>query len=365
MNSRERIKTALAHRMPDRVPLDVWIRPEVARKLAEHFKTTPEEAPFRLGKDVVQVYMKEEYPEFLARTNGAVPGDAPGAGKRFIFHDDGSYEDAWGIRWRTGRDGKYREWVTGPLAGDPPDLDAYKFPQPTPRETPEQFKKRVADAARQGAVMGEVDNPFKTAWALRGLENLLMDFVADPGFADALLARAYARSTERAKKFIAAGVDILMIVGDVAMQQRLMMSPDSWRALDKPKLAAMVAEIKRLRPDVAIYFHSDGNVEAIIPDLIEAGIEILNPVQPECMDPAKVKRLYGDKLTLWGTGSLQQTLPFGTEAEVRQEVRDTVRACAAGGGLVLMPSNVVGFDVPLKNLLAYYDEARSIDLSRL
>jgi uroporphyrinogen decarboxylase len=130
-------------------------------------------------------------------------------------------------------------------------------------------------------------------------------------------------------------------------------------------MAAMIAEIKRVRRDVSIYFHSDGNVEAIIPDLIEVGVEILNPIQPECTDPAMVKRLYGDRITLWGTGSLQRTLPFGTEADVRQEVRDTIRACAANGGLVLMPSNVVGFDVPLKNLLAYYEEARSFDLKTL
>jgi uroporphyrinogen decarboxylase len=225
MNSRDRVKTALNHRMPDRVPLDVWVRPEVARKLAAHFATTPEEAPFRLGKDVVQVYLAESYPEFLARANGAVPADAPGGGKRFLFHPDGSYEDAWGVRWRTGKDGKYREWVTGPLAGDSPDLDGYRFPVPVPSETPEQLKKRVAEAAKKGAVMGEVNNPFKLAWALRGMENILMDFAADPDLVDALLARVYARETERAKVFVRAGVDILMIVGDVAMQSRLMMSP--------------------------------------------------------------------------------------------------------------------------------------------
>ena len=362
MNSRDRLLAALRHEMPDRVPLDIWVRPEVARLLADHFQTDPQDALFRLGKDVTSVGLSETCPAFLQRTNGMLEGDCPGAGGRYIFHDDGSFEDAWGVRQRKGQDGKYLEWVSGPLVGAP-SLEGYGFPEYRSERSPAELSERVARLQRNYAVLGGVANPFKTAWHLRGMENLLMDFLVHPDFAHELLERLYDWVTDRAKRLAAAGIDVLTIVGDVAMQDRLMMSPDVWRTFDKHRLVRLVREVKALRPDLFVYFHSDGNVEAIIPDLIEAGVDILNPVQPECMDPARIKQLYGDRLTLWGTGSLQRTLPFGSEEAVRREVRETIQSCGRDGGLVLMPSNVVGFDVPLRNLLAYYDEARSFDLA--
>jgi uroporphyrinogen decarboxylase len=117
--------------------------------------------------------------------------------------------------------------------------------------------------------------------------------------------------------------------------------------------------VKAVNPRVHVYFHCDGDVSAIVDDWIEIGLDVLNPIQPECMDPVAMKKRYGKKLTLWGTGSLQHTLPFGSVADVRAEVRHRIDHCGQGGGLVLMPSNVVGFDVPTENLLAFYDEAQT------
>lgn len=356
MTPRERLLSALTHRVPDRVPLDLWARPEVWRKLEEHFATDQAGVERRLGLDIVSAGLGMDESAFLARTNGELTGDCPYAGGRYIFHPDGTFEDLWGVRRRVGRDGKYVEWVKGPLS-DRPDLAGYEFPPVAWLKPASSIQARVDKLKQEYAVCGGITNPFKSAWELRGMENFLADFLEEPEFAAALYDQIYAFQTERARRLAQAGVDILTITGDVAMQTGTLMSPAVWRQFDKPRLAQMLREVKKVKADIHVYFHSDGNVEAIVPDLIEAGMDILNPVQPECMDPARIKRLYGDRLTLWGTGSLQKTLPFGTEQEVRAEVRDRIQVCGKNGGLVLMPSNVVGFDVPLANLLAYYDEA--------
>lgn len=358
MTSRERMLAALRHQRPDRVPLDLWARPEIWRLLEEHFAADQQEVGRRLGLDVASVGIGEDWSDFLERTNGVLEGDCPGAGGRYIFHPDGTFEDAWGVRRRVGKDGKYVEWVSGPLSGRP-ELADYPFPETTRLNAVESITERVVDLRREYAVLGGIPNPFKRAWELRGMENLLADFIENPGFVEELYDRIYGYETERACRLARAGIDVLTITGDIAMQTRLMMSPTHWRTFDKPRLTRLLREVKQVKPDIHVYFHSDGNVESIVPDLIEAGVDILNPVQPECMDPARIKQLYGERLTLWGTGSLQKTLPFGTPDEVRAEVRERVGTCGADGGLVLMPSNVVGFDVPLANILAFYDEART------
>ena len=105
-------------------------------------------------------------------------------------------------------------------------------------------------------------------------------------------------------------------------------------------------------------YHSDGIIEPIIPDLIEMGVDILNPIQPECMDPAKIKVKYGDKVTLHGTISIQKTLPYGEIAEVKEEVKERIATCGYDGGLVLSPSNQVLIDTKVENFLALYETAK-------
>lgn len=357
MTSRERVLTALAHELPDRVPLDLWARPEVDRALSEHFKVPVDQVHHTLGVDTTGVSAGESFPEFLAKTNGALTGDCPYSGSKFIFQPNGDFEDAFGVVRRKGTDGKYVEWVRGPLSDDQ-DLASYQFPKIVFTKSEDQLHQDVLKQRQIGAVSAGMPNPFKAAWELRGLENFLMDMVAEPEQAQALLKRVYDYYWPKAERVLKAGIDVFSLVGDIAMQNSLLMNPQTWREVDKPLMGALIAKVKRVRPDIKVYFHSDGNVEAIIDDLVEIGIDILNPIQPECMDPGRIKQRYGKKLTLWGGGSLQRTLPFGSEEDVRAEVRELMETCGRGGGFVLMISNVVGFDVPLKNVLAFFDEAK-------
>jgi len=149
------------------------------------------------------------------------------------------------------------------------------------------------------------------------------------------------------------------------MQDSMIMGPDCWREVDKPRLANVIASCKAINPEVHVFIHSDGDLSSILPDRIEIGFDVIDPIQPECMDPFELKHLYGDRITLEGSGSLQRTLPFGTPEDCRQEVIHLIEGCSHGGGLILKISNTIGFDVPVENIAAWYETARDYDLSQL
>ena len=144
------------------------------------------------------------------------------------------------------------------------------------------------------------------------------------------------------------------------MQDRLLINPQMWRRMCKPRMEKMFRTWKETRPDNPpyVFYHSDGNVSEIIPDLIEIGLDILNPIQPECMDVEEIGRLYRGKLRFHGAISIQETLPHGSEEDVRAEVRHRIDHLGPQGGYVLCPANVVQTDTPVENLLAMYDEAK-------
>jgi uroporphyrinogen-III decarboxylase len=138
----------------------------------------------------------------------------------------------------------------------------------------------------------------------------------------------------------------------------MLISPQMWREFIKPRYARLIAAFKDQNPALKIAYHCDGYFEPIIPELIEIGLDVLNPVQPLAMDPAEIKRKYGQALSFWGTVDTQFTFPFGSPEDVAQEVRQRLRTVAPGGGLVLCSSHRVQPDVPLENIKAFYRTAR-------
>ncbi len=354
--SRERFFATVRHERPDRVPLDLWIRPESKRELQAHLETDDVEAA--LGVDFAHVNVGECIPEFEQRAEGPRGGDWPGADGRYIWHDDRTFEDAWGVVQRVGADGKLVEWINGPLVGAT-DPDEFEFPDASwladPAEVAEQTARlRAADRV----VLAEVMMPFKRAWHMRGLENLLCDMVANRDFVEKLYARIYAFETARAVRCAQAGVDCITVIGDIAMEDRLLFAPELFRSLDVPRMRELVSRARQAKPDVLLFYHSDGDISAVMADLIAIGFDIINPIQPECMDPYEVKRRWGDRITMWGTISVRTTLPLGTPESVRGLVRERIRRCGRNGGLVIAPANVIMYDTPVENILAMYEAAR-------
>ncbi len=151
---------------------------------------------------------------------------------------------------------------------------------------------------------------FEIAWHLRGMTELFADMAFNPAFAERLLDRITAIRCFQARRFAEAGVDMLKIGDDVGTQKAMLMSPAMYREWFKPRHAAVIRAAREVRPDLPVCYHSDGNCWDVIPDLIDIGVTVLNPVQPECLDLAAVKKRFGDRLVFWGGIGTQTTMPF-------------------------------------------------------
>jgi uroporphyrinogen decarboxylase len=353
MNPRERVWRTLHHLAPDRPPADGTFRAEVWENLRTHFGTRNDDQIMDiLGIDFRRAFIEppDEFTAIAAPAPGAV-----GVGSRNLarFLPNGEFQDDRGIRRVLDSTGSYFNYTYHPLAsaGSP---DAYVFPSTDRPERYAHVRRQVNSYKGRYMIQVETGNVFRDAWELRGFEQFLMDMYLDPQFAAGLLERITQHKIAEVRHVIEAGADIIQMAGDIATQQGMMISPDWWRAEVKPRLGQVIAATRRR--DVYFYFHSDGAMQEVIPDLIEIGFDIVDPVQPECMDPVALKRRVGGHITLHSTLSSQRTLPFGTPADVRAEVRARINECGQDGGLILAPSNVVQHDVPIDNLVALYDE---------
>ncbi|HEY5584749.1 MAG TPA: uroporphyrinogen decarboxylase family protein [Ruminiclostridium sp.] len=359
MSSKERVLKAVAHETTDRIPVDYSIRMDVSNKLIKYLGLENIEQLYqKLGIDIRKITIGEHHPRFDKAANGILKGQSENSGGKYIFHDDGTYENAWGIIQKPSSDGLYDEWIRGPFSNTM-DLDSFNWPDMNVFDSVETIKKKVDNYQGKYALRGLLNYPFKLCWQMRGLENFLCDMLIEPEFAKEFLLKIASYETEKGIRMIRAGVDIVSLIGDIAMQDRLMVNVNAWREIDKPIFADMIAKFKKEKKDVLVFYHSDGNIEEVIPDLIEIGVDIINPVQPECMDVVKIKEKYGDKITLHGSISIQKTLPYGSVEDVRREVADRIELCGKDGGLILAPSNLIQNDTSFENILEIYKEVGS------
>lgn len=238
------------------------------------------------------------------------------------------------------------------------DLEQFPF-RSVAGYTDDHMAAEVAEAHRQGRVAAcWVGHMYEDAWQIRGYEQFLMDMIERPEWCEYILDRITEKNLAVATAAARAGVDLLTTGDDVANQQRLMFRLEHWRRFIKPRWAKVYAAARALKPDIQIWYHSDGNIEAIIPELIEIGVTILNPVQPECLDPREVKRIYGDRLVIDGAIGTQTTMPFGTPEQVRATIREYARTLGADGAWIISPTHVLEPEVPIANVEAFVETAR-------
>jgi uroporphyrinogen decarboxylase len=227
---------------------------------------------------------------------------------------------------------------------------------------PERYygaRKLIAEYGDEYGIMGGLAcTLFELAWYLRGIEQVLMDLVTQKDFFHAYLDKLMEWIETAGREFAKLGVDIIWIGDDVGAQDRMLISPKTFREFLKPRYAKLFAEWRTIHPNVKIAFHSDGYCYPIVADLVEIGLDILNPVQPKSMDPAKVKNDFGDRLTLWGTVDIQEVLPFGTPQDVANEVKLRLRTAGPGGGLIIAPAHNIQSEVSIENILAFYNAAK-------
>jgi uroporphyrinogen decarboxylase len=193
---------------------------------------------------------------------------------------------------------------------------------------------------------------WEAAWYIRSMPDLLMDMMLEDEKATVLLDHITDYAVRRAQLYTEAGVDILSMGDDVGMQSGPLMSVSLWEQWIKPRFKSVIEAARRINPDVLVFYHSCGDATAFIPGLIDCGVDILNPIQPECMDFNQIHDEYGDRLSFWGTLGTQQLLPFGTPEQVRQIALERIHKAGPKGGLILGPTHLVEPEVPFENLAA-------------
>lgn len=200
---------------------------------------------------------------------------------------------------------------------------------------------------------------WETSWYIRGMENLMMDMLGNEPMAAAMLDSVTEVAVEQAELFALAGVDMILLGDDVGMQHSVMMSEEMYCRWLKPRLARVIRTVRDIKPDILVLYHSCGYVMPFIPHFIEVGVDVLNPVQPECMDFGTIHARFGDKLSFYGTIGTQTLMPYGTPEEVAAEVRRNLDIAGPDGGLWAAPTHMIEPEVPLENILAYAAACRN------
>ncbi len=372
---RQRVITALNHQEPDRVPLDLGTGgnsspvPEAYSRLAAYFGVT---SPPRLishmlrlssvDEQILQALEIDTRPVYMKPArSGLRTCDKPGH-----FYDD------WGVQWREVDTGItiYRELAESPLAGaDIGDLDDYPWwPDPADPARYEGVREEAERLYRQTdyALVGcpGFNGVWERSWFLCGFERMLEGLAQDLDFVHAVLRRVTDLCKEALSRYldlVGPYIQIIKMGDDLGAQGGPLMSPKTYRAVIKPYHKELF-DLIRQRTNARIFLHTCGSVYRLLPDLIDAGVEILNPVQVSAadMDTARLKAEFGDRLSFMGAIDTQRVLPFGTPDDVRREVERRIADLAPGGGYILAPVHNVQADVPAVNLVTMYRHALQI-----
>lgn len=347
MNPRENLLAAMRRENPERVPFGLSFTPPMYEMFIE--KTGAEDPTEYWDFDARGTYFRS--PSEKADYAPYLPDDLP----------EGTWIDEWGIANVPGSMFHFSKMVK-PLRNAQTVDDILNYPLPN-FSRPECWQPIESDIAayqsRDYAVaVGLEMTIFEISWYLRGMENLMGDMLQNPEMAVALLDRITDLRVLQARTAANLGVDIMALGDDISMQTGMLMSPRMWRKWFKPRLADVINAAREVNPNILVQYHTDGDCRAVIPELIEVGVDILNPIQPECMDPVEIKKEYGDRLSFSGTIGTQTTMPHGTPDDVRAAVKKMVETVGVGGGLYLAPTHVVEPDVPWENVLAFVDACR-------
>ncbi len=272
----------------------------------------------------------------------------------------GTTFDEWGIgHWAGGAAGTY-EKTFPPLANVATVTDVERFPAPLiERNSAEQLSQEYH--ARGYPVFGYAGSIYEWSWWLRGMEQFMMDLLTNVPLAEAVIAKVADYTKKLALESAAAGIDVLCFYDDAGMQTGMQIDPELWRRFIRPQWRDILDTVRRSHPDTAFFLHSCGNIEAIIPDIIDVGFDILHPIQPECMDFESTYKQYGQDILLCATISAQKLFPFGTPEKIRQWIGRIRECCTPDNRAILCPSNMVQPETPWENIVAFAEAARMRD----
>ncbi|MFW6139243.1 MAG: uroporphyrinogen decarboxylase family protein [Spirochaetota bacterium] len=269
----------------------------------------------------------------------------------------GTSFDEWGIgHWAGGADATPGRMLH-PLAGTQSTREVENYPEPVIQKPAitalDEFKNRGYP------VFGYAGSIYEWSWWLRGMERFMADLLLHPAVAGAVVEKVCSYTARLALETARCGVDVLCFYDDAGMQTGMQISPELWRKFIKPAWKKVLEAVRKHFPEAVFFLHSCGDITPIVPDIAELGFHILHPVQPECMDLEKIKQQVGSNLVLCATISSQNTFPFGSPADIKEEVARLKALFARDKRCILCPSNAIQPETPWQNILAFVEEAQS------
>ena len=332
VNKRDVVRTVLDHRKPPYVPWSFGFTIEAKRTLERHYggAAALEEA---LGNHIL------------------------GLGNDIGFFepvDEHRVRDVFGVVWNREID-KDIGVVEGSVLPEP-SLEHHTFPDPRDERFFTDIPRQIHRFPDRFRVFSIGFSLFERAWTLRGMENLLIDFIDNRRFVRELFTAIADYNIAQVERALEFDIDAIYFGDDWGQQRGLLMGPEIWRSEIKPVLARMYGRVKAARKYVMI--HSCGDVDELFDDLIEVGLDCFNPFQPEVMDVFELLPRYRDRLSLHGGLSTQRLLPFGTPEQGRTETERLIELGSAGG-YILSPAHAVEGDVSLPNMLAFIDRVNA------
>jgi uroporphyrinogen decarboxylase len=326
MTAREHVLESLAKRESGSVPYQIDLTEEVRKRMAEYFRD-------------------EGFEEKM--------GNALALERNESFTTLGSREvqDMFGVVWSQEQKGDFGIVKRCQLTS--PSLGAYRFPEPDAPLIRSKCERLARQSALQFSMYTIGFSLFERAWSLRGMENLMMDFVLEPAFVEELLDTIVEYNQGVVDIVAEYGVDCVFFGDDWGQQRGLIMGPDHWRRYILPRVRRMYAHVKSKGMRVAQ--HSCGDVHEVFSDLVDAGMDIYNTFQPEVYDIYAMKRDFGKHVTFYGGVSTQRLLPRATSEEIRREVLHLMHVLGAGGGYIVAPTHSIPSDVPTQSILTFIE----------
>jgi len=334
----------------EKMPVSFFMCPSLEKAFSDYLAVNPMEIPF------ATFTIEGAHADFTSQEDF----------KKRYYADrtfkEGTHIDIWGVGHEPGPPEAYHmTFMHHPMESFTSVEQIQAYPLPVFTDANFDRMKAQADAlhAEDKAVMGDMQcTVWETAWYMRGMENLMCDMLDEDDMATVLLDRVTDLAVYRAEAYAKAGADVLFLGDDIGTQRAIMMSISLYEEWLMPRLKRVIDAAKAVNPNLVIQYHSCGMVTELIPSLIKAGIDILNPVQPETMDFERLHDQYGDRLSFNGTLGTQSVMPFGTPEDVRRTVFRNLEIAGNKGGLLVCPTHMLEPEVPIENLVAYINACK-------
>ncbi len=268
----------------------------------------------------------------------------------------------WGVALLPWPENPGCEKMFHPLAGVRALKEIEEYPVPDiDEESIEKVRHKAEQIRNRGYLSASYcGSIYEWCHWLRGMEDFMIDLLANPSFAHLLIEKVATFSERLTRVHAQCGVDLLCFYDDYGMQDRLQIPPKIWREFLKPWWTRIIASLRHDYPECLFFLHSCGKIEEILPDLVEVGFDVVHPLQPECHNLQKIVEDYRDRLTFWGTVSAQNTLPLGSGEDVAREITHRVKLALANGNLIVSPSNTLGPETPVENVLIFAEVCQRV-----